>query len=174
MEKKEIIQTGMIIAVVVFAVTLFTTGIISQILKGLALIIAVVSVIYAIAKKQIDSMFVKSKKEPDENVESNSRYTGTSIEQIKQKFEIDMAKKQAEMTALKADLMLAKARGEAKEAKRDANRKTDILSNLGVDLFKQETSKEETPKRKKDIIDNLEDEFYRDYKPKDNDIRKLF
>jgi hypothetical protein len=100
--------------------------------------------------------------------------------EIKQKMELEVAKKMAAANEAKAETMLHQAQGELRRVKVEANRKTDILANLGVDPFGTNTprtqSREEygyedegeyeprQPRRprqppKRDMLGNLKDCF---------------
>jgi flagellar biosynthesis component FlhA len=169
MEKNEQVKYLMMGAVLFFALPLFIPGQIANIIFKILMIVCLAAgILVLVAGDKLKNIKFTQTDKNEPVTEEKTKYDNMAVVEIKQKMELEIAKKMAAANEAKAETMLTKAQGDLKKAKVEANRKTDILANLGVDPFatsktnteNAEDSYEERPRKpKRDMLDNVKELF---------------
>jgi flagellar biosynthesis component FlhA len=154
-DSKEKVKYLMIGAVACFVIPMFYGGaLVDTIFKVLAIILLAAGVFVLIVGDNFKMPSFKKQEQaenPKQSQNTESKYDNMEVMEIKQKMELEVAKKMAEAQEAKAEAMLIKHKGDLKKAKVEANRKVDILANLGVDPFG--TNSQQIPPESKEYDD---------------------
>lgn len=173
MEKGQIASTFFMAGIVIFVIPMFVKGeLFGTITKIIAGIVFFIGVIVLIAGDHIKSILDKKKTAP-EAVNVSNMYSNMEVAEIRNKGEIEIAKRMAEAATIRAQSQLVKEQLELKRIKVEEGRKSDLLARMGVDPFGAETKqqpKHDYLKSAKEGFDGTEE------KPRKQlgDLRDLF